>query len=152
MNASETRFVNARLAKEYKRGLLGIFGGYRDTFNSQNNSTSSRWVTFGGDATYELTRRASAHAQISTDKYLDGGGYTANGIINNGNRSDGEYRNSYTVGIRYELYYDLWVGFDYNRIAYSNSVFSPTGPIEVNRYMFYVTKSFQGGLYKYSGQ
>jgi hypothetical protein len=137
--ASERRFINTRLTKIYKRGTLGIFGTYTETLNSQANTTSSRWFTVGADANHELGRRTSGHASISTDKYLDN---------TNISTADVAYRNSFTVGVRYELNYDLWLGLDYNRIAYSRTPFVPTGPIEVNRIMLYLTKSFQGGLYK----
>jgi hypothetical protein len=146
--ASERRFVNARLAKSFHRGTVGIFGGYNQTINNQDsnriyNTPSSSWFNAGIDGSYELTSRLTARGSISTDKYLEGGYYGGNEGY-----GAGQFRNSFTVGLRYEVFYDLWVGFDYNRVAYSDSVFSPSGPIEVNRYMFYITKDFQGFRYQ----
>ncbi len=128
LGSAERRHVTGRLSKAYRRGMLGISGSYSEIVDRQTGKTSSQWFTAGADATYEFSRRTLGRALISTDKYL--------------NSSDNQYRNSFTVGIRHELYYDLFAGLDYNRIAYSGSFFTPTGSIEVNRIMAYLTKSF----------
>ena len=133
LTASERRALNGRLVKAYRRSSLALFGSYNETLNSQTRAASSRWFTMGTDATYDISRRATAHALIATDSYLG--------------RAAELYRNSFTAGIRYDLYYDLFTGLDYNRIAHSNTAFSPTGPIEVNRIMVYLTKSFGAPLF-----
>lgn len=126
LNASERRFVNVRLVKAYHRGSLGISGAYAQIFNSQAGTIGSRWYSAGADAAYELTPRAKATASVNADKYLN----------------EAEYRNIFTLGVSYELYYDLSLAAGCSRIARSSAIFTPSGEAEVNRVYMSVTKSY----------
>ncbi|NVN97996.1 MAG: hypothetical protein HXX17_01640, partial [Geobacteraceae bacterium] len=133
LSSSERRSVSGRIERDYSRGVIGIYGRYNDTINSTDNA-NSQWFTTGIDVSHLVTLRVTSHFSLSTDKYL--------------NNSRDLYRNLFTAGVKYEVYKDLYCGIDYNRIAYSDSFFSPIGPIEANRIMVFVTKTFQGLNYK----
>lgn len=128
LNASERQYINFRLAKTYKRGAIGLSSGYAQIRNSQTGVIGSRWFNVGTDATYEFNRRATVTASMAADRYLDG--------------ADTSYHNSFNLGLRYELYYDLFLTGAYNHIAHSENIFSPVGSIEVNRIMLSITKRF----------
>jgi len=67
------------------------------------------------------------HTQVLTDRYLDG--------------SDTTYRNSLSLGLSWRLFYDLMLTLDYNRVAYTDTIFSPVGSKIVNRVFLNITKA-----------
>lgn len=126
LSASETLFINAHLSKKFHRGEVGVSAKYSQVTNNQLGITGNKWFRNEAGAKYELTPRVTAAASVCTDKYI----------------AEAEYHNSVKLAISYQLFYDLSLQAEFNRLVYSDIIFMPSGTTEINRMYISATKSF----------